>query len=87
MTMLPLRSFRSRSRTLMFALSVCFLPSACTGQSPESCPSYLVRLDASALGSDGGPALDGGLDGGVTGFAFVGEWRNYPFCTPYCASD
>jgi len=72
----------------MFALSVSILPSACIGNSPDSCPSYLVRLDASALGSDGGAdAFDGGVDGGAVGFTFVGEWRSYPFCARYCAGD
>ena len=87
MTMLLLRFLGTWLRTLTLALGVCFLPSGCTGSSPDSCPSYLVRLDASALGSDGGLPLDSGVDGGVDGFTFVGEWRNYPFCTRYCAGD
>jgi hypothetical protein len=88
MTMLPLPSFRSRLRTLTFALTVYLLPPACSWHSPDSCPSYLVRLDTSALHSDGGAAaLDGGLDGGASGFTFVGEWRIDHVCARYCASD
>ena len=87
MTMLPLRSLRSWLRILMLALSACILPSACAGQSPDSCPSYLVRLDASALAPDGGAAVDDGLDGGASGFTFVGEWRIDHVCARYCASD
>jgi hypothetical protein len=87
MTMLPLRSLRSWLRILMLALSACILPSACAGQSPDSCPSYLVRLDASALAPDGGAAVDDGLDGGASGFTFVGEYGGISVCPRYCPRD
>jgi hypothetical protein len=87
MAMLLPRSLGTRLCTLTLALSACILPSACVGHSPDSCPSYLVRLDASALAPDGGAAVDGGLDGGVVGFTFVGEYGSGPICPRYCPSD
>jgi hypothetical protein len=85
--MLLLRSLDTWLRTLMLALSACILPSACAGQSPDSCPSYLVRLDASALAPDGGAAVDDGLDGGASGFTFVGEYGGISVCPRYCPRD
>ena len=85
--MLFLRSLGTWLRTLTFALSACILPSACVGHSPDSCPSYLVKLDASALAPDSGAAVDGGLDGGAIGFTFVGEYGGISVCTRYCPSD
>jgi hypothetical protein len=73
----------------MAALAAVPAFSACTGKSPDSCPSYLVQLDAGALEVDAGD-LDAGpntSDDGIGGFSSVGEWRIDSVCQKYCASD
>lgn len=88
MAMLLLRSPDTWLRTLTLVLAVYLLPSACSWRNPDSCPSYLARLDASALQSDGGAAgSDGGSDGGASDFTFVGEWGIGSVCARYCARD
>ena len=76
LTMTNGHSCALRRWSLMAALAAVPAFSACTGKSPDSCPSYLVQLDAGALEVDAGD-LDAGpntSDDGIGGFSSVGEW-------------